>query len=304
MKRNLNSVASWIDGYFESLAKGNATGQSETLALKRSHFPDALYRYRSLERFALVLEELRDGYVYLSNPANFNDPYDSALSVSAERLQKRILEKVGPEYGFDSNIVSEHFASLTKEEKEQEQQSTEAMIIGLLSIFYGLSASPDLFSAFRDLVRVSCFSENLKSVLMWSHYANQHKGICIEYSRESMISNDRVLELLHPVRYSKDIFDFWVGEDKPMSPTALPVLAACHKSSEWEYEHEWRLVHPSKTQQKFVLEFFEIKPSKIIFGSRIAYPEKAAIKELAERKRIPLYCARPAEDRFEIKIDV
>jgi hypothetical protein len=91
-------VESWIDCYFESLAKVNTeTGQSEALALKRSNFPKALYRYRSLERLAYILEEIRHGYVFLSDPANFNDPYDSALSVSHELMLKQILEKFAPE---------------------------------------------------------------------------------------------------------------------------------------------------------------------------------------------------------------
>jgi hypothetical protein len=103
------SVESWIDTYFESLAKANTeTGQSEGLDLKRSNFPKALYRYRSLARLANTLEELRDGYVFLSKPADFNDPYDSALSASYEQVRKQVLEKFGPEYGYgyDPNAES------------------------------------------------------------------------------------------------------------------------------------------------------------------------------------------------------
>jgi len=114
------SAESWIDSYFESLAKVNTgTGQSEALALKRSNFPKALYRYRSLERLAYRLEELRDGYVFLSNPADFNDPYDSALSTSYEHVRKQVVEKFGPEYGYDPNTESKFFESLGEKEKEE-----------------------------------------------------------------------------------------------------------------------------------------------------------------------------------------
>jgi hypothetical protein len=31
---------------------------------------------------------------------------------------------------------------------------------------------------------------------MWSHYANQHTGICVEFSGSSMLSNTKILERL------------------------------------------------------------------------------------------------------------
>ena len=93
---------------------------------KRSNFPEALYRYRSLERLAYRLEELRDGYVFLSNPADFNDPYDSALSASWEQFRKQVLEKVGAEYGlgYDPNAESKLFESLGREGKGRMAHST------------------------------------------------------------------------------------------------------------------------------------------------------------------------------------
>jgi hypothetical protein len=100
------STKSWIDSYFEFLAKESK--RQEALALKRSNFPKALYRYRSLERLAYTLEELRDGYVFLSNPTNYNDPYDSAFSTFYEQVHKRILETAGLEYGFDPDTISKY----------------------------------------------------------------------------------------------------------------------------------------------------------------------------------------------------
>jgi hypothetical protein len=160
--------------------------QSEALALKlkRSNFPNALYRYRSLERLAYPLEELRDGYVFLSDPANFNDPYDSALSVSHELMLKQVLEKFGPEYGFNQDAAAQYLESLGEEEKKLEQESTESLFRGVLSLFHGaFRDNQDFFSTFRNLVRVSCFTTNPNSVVMWSHYANEHKGICVEFLR-------------------------------------------------------------------------------------------------------------------------
>jgi hypothetical protein len=138
-------VESWKDSYFEALAKVNATaGWTEALALKRSNFPSALYRYRSLERLAYILEELRDGYAFLSKPVDFNDPYDSALSISWDHALKRAIEEIGPEYGIDPKSVEPLFE---EEQKGLARQGFQSVIGGLLSVFYGPGDFSDPFGA-------------------------------------------------------------------------------------------------------------------------------------------------------------
>jgi hypothetical protein len=36
-------------------------------------------------------------------------------------------------------------------------------------------------ASLRNNIKITCFSEELFSMPMWSHYANNHKGFCIEY---------------------------------------------------------------------------------------------------------------------------
>ena len=130
-------MESWKDSYFESLAKVNATaGWTEALALKRSNFPLALYRYRSLERLAYILEELRVGYAFLSKPADFNDPYDSGLSISWDLAQEQVIEQILsvygeilPGFGVDPKLLELY----TEKEKEQARQRFESHIESMLS---------------------------------------------------------------------------------------------------------------------------------------------------------------------------
>jgi hypothetical protein len=53
------SAENWIESTLNFLAKESR--RQEGSDLKRANFPEALYRYRSLERLALILEELRSG---------------------------------------------------------------------------------------------------------------------------------------------------------------------------------------------------------------------------------------------------
>ena len=38
----------------------------------------------------------------------------------------------------------------------------------------------------RKSFGIACFSETYDSLLMWSHYADYHRGICLEYSYEEI----------------------------------------------------------------------------------------------------------------------
>jgi Protein of unknown function (DUF2971) len=321
-------MESWVDGYFESLTSVDAaTGRGEALALKLANFPKALYRYRSLESLASSLAELGDGFVFLSNPTHFSDPYDSVLSTSLEQLEKGIFEKLGLEY--DPGTEAKYFESLGEKEKiewraqeEFKQIAFQNLLGGLWSLLYPNASldGRDFFSSFRSLVRVSCFTTNPNSVVMWSHYANQHRGICIEFLGSSMVSSATFLEQIHPVRYAENLFDLSQilslltpgidhneGEElsAPNSnPNSWPILAACHKSREWAYENEWRLVSLDPGNQrapKFSLNACDIEPSRIILGAKIAHDDEAAIKELAQKISVPVINAQLAKDRFKIE---
>lgn len=54
----------------------------------------------------------------------------------------------------------------------------------------------------RNRIFTACFSENRHSLLMWSHYANSHKGFCIEYHLCDILSMFGID--ICPVIYSND----------------------------------------------------------------------------------------------------
>lgn len=110
------------------------------------------------------------------------------------------------------------------------------------------------------------------------------------------------------MRYTDDFSDvfplFWPppSEIEQVRVDIWPILAACHKSKDWEYEGEWRLVavNPSGGR-KFSLQSCSIKPSRIILGAKIDQPNRAAVEELAQRISVPVVNARLAKDRFVIE---
>jgi len=83
---------------------------------------------------------------------------------------------------------------------------------------------------------VLCFSESWQSTLMWAHYGDKHKGVCLGFE----IEDDPHLTKIEYVstRLSSKI-DF----SKPLGGVDQEMLAKCLnvKHSGWKYEKEHRL---------------------------------------------------------------
>lgn len=77
-------------------------------------------------------------------------------------------------------------------------------------------------------------------VLMWSHYANSHKGMCVKYRfkkdffKEYMVGSKELL-FICPVIYEENIQQ--TGNQKRLMGNELLI-----KSKDWEYENEKRMI--------------------------------------------------------------
>jgi hypothetical protein len=84
--------------------------------------------------------------------------------------------------------------------------------------------------------RIYCITPFPASVLMWSHYSNNHHGICLEFDK-----GNPLIERARPVRYSKT-YPEWTPQGIADDPLA-PLLT---KAMDWCYEREIRIIATSK----------------------------------------------------------
>jgi hypothetical protein len=75
---------------------------------------------------------------------------------------------------------------------------------------------------------------------MWAHYADGHRGFCIEYERTPL--NDLGNESCCRVDYLDEAFARFAGLDFFRQPTRVLKRILTSKSRSWHREHEWRLV--------------------------------------------------------------
>ena len=148
----------------------------------------------------------------------------------------------------------------------------------------------------KDNSLLSCFSKTYDSILMWSHYADKHKGICIEF--------DRPEKDFYDVNYSKKRIIFNLEEitkrylgyqlanekvdlnDKRFTKYILKPFKT--KSLDWKYEKEVRCILSSNSEGVDYNEEMDIylykmptNITKVFLGCKID-KESNEYKELVE----------------------
>jgi hypothetical protein len=170
---------------------------------------------------------------------------------------------------------------------------------------------------------VICFSETFSQPLLWSHYADKHKGCCLAFDVEEG-------EHLHPVQLCTDFLEisidhlhvFWDIKAKGGSVASLhdpqfeeliakqnevtkAVMLAKYKK--WEYEKErrvWIELKPEQKDGKFYFAEFEgrLKPVEVLLGARCTTDDESKFYDAVHKYDPPLPIFRTAlsSDKFEI----
>ncbi len=135
----------------------------------------------------------------------------------------------------------------------------------------------------------------IENTLMWAHYANSHKGICVEYELESCdfrstSLNPLLASRLYKVSYSDN-------NSHPLDFTN-PEIALnfrngfAYKSSCWEYEQEMRLIaYTLDYSQRFVQYNIRTQdPIKAIyFGVKCTAQRRNKVKDTLKGRNIKFY---------------
>lgn len=220
----------------------------------RVHF----YKYMSADTAKIVL---KNGTLRWSAPSLFNDPFDVQFNMpingEISRIKSLALDRMWMAYTgqieFDPqspiapylNALARSGVRLTKEE----------FIINFGSAFdEGFermqSVLPEVNAEAAILledVKLLCLTIRPNNSLMWSHYADSHKGVVLRF--RSIPALDSPYGMAKPVNYVEDIpnlidesqiADIFAGINT-IDKTGIMDRAVYTKSSEWSYEEEWRV---------------------------------------------------------------
>jgi hypothetical protein len=122
---------------------------------------------------------------------------------------------------------------------------------------------------------ICCFSLNMKNTVMWSHYANNHNGICLIFDRSC---NEPFADFsLERFSRNKVDYDNYVPINYLKSKREGIERLFFTKSADWEYEKEYRYVLKEKYGfVKFNKQFLK----GIIFGLNVNVENIERLKKL------------------------
>lgn len=139
----------------------------------------------------------------------------------------------------------------------------------------------------ENLFWVGCLAEDYKNRLMWSHYADSHKGFCVEYDF-SLSDLASIVPL--PVCYSDDrVMMPWdavfrKNDENIQKASEQMMLALLTKDTIWEYENEWRILIPQSAGRNL-----KMPPITCIYiGAMCEETNKRKLIEIAAELDIPV----------------
>lgn len=262
----------------------------------------SLFRFMNYDNAMDVIQNQR---LRISNPRYFNDPFDSRVAVDDNDPEVLKLINQWPRvripigacgcYGNPHEREIEHYNKLIKD-----------------AVFN------------RDICeiekwRVACFSKQTeweKYILMWSLYADSHKGAMIEFCPDFEIFMSKNFELLD-VEYKKERETIHYRDSLDEATIrSKRKKALTIKSQAWAYEKETRLIIPAdkfddrsssllfrgKTE-KYDKDYLRIKHewiSKVYCGAMMTQEDFEKMKKEADKKSIDCVKLRLCAVKYEL----
>ena len=224
--------------------------------------------------------------LYHSLPSQFNDPFECKPHFSVPKKTKvreirqhliELLKKEGHNKREAKTLVSQN---MNKTQFVQETISGAAQI------------------TFANL-RVCSFTTRKDNLLFWSHYADSHKGFCVELDA-TIPPISYAFKVKYENNYPEVIY--------PMPKDATALIPVLVKSEVWKYEEEFRTIlipgaesQPANDGESLILNGNDIK--NVYLGSKIDENKKEFLIDLVEQSDFNpgIWITSLAESTFSLK---
>lgn len=206
-----------------------------------------------------LLEGLTNQTLFFSNIYNFNDPFEGIFRY-----------KIFPDYVKFKEFYLNHFRCIPDRLNYYFENKIEF--------------EKQLNQSFRwryENNGVCCFSDesNLRDFLMWSNYADKHKGICLVFDTSKLKFENKIIDdtLIgaptgpHEITYTKKYLD-----SDPLKKELNQDSFLTTKFDIWVNEKEFRFISP--LPGNFVFEGNSLV--EVVFGLRSSPESKETIKKI------------------------
>lgn len=228
-----------------------------------------LYKYGRLTEYSEAL--FTTPTIWFSAPAQLNDPFECRPCLTFEGTPEQIvesltrsLERRHPE--FTHETAKAHAVSMFLE-RSQKAPNWEQM-------------RQDMAARFAQRIGLYCLSKVNDSILMWSHYSQEHRGYCLQFGATDYTP---VFGRAQEVRYATDfpVVDVF---NTPIEDQANLIFLT--KYIGWSYEKEWRII--DHQDGPGLREYPPELLRGVIFGLRMPAADRAKISSWLEKRGHPV----------------
>lgn len=227
----------------------------------------SLYRFMTVEdNLEFLSHILVDGKLYHATPEQLNDPFECKPHFNWPKDASKVRD------------IRKQLIRVMRQNGMPKKKAEETISINMSK--EGLTHDI-IYKAIRralSAVRLCSYTTKKENLLFWSHYADSHKGICIEFDATQM-----PIGYSFKVKYQENYPE--VNYPAPQDERGFtPVLI---KSKAWEYEEEFRsiLLPESSVQakndgQSWILSGSEV--TNIYLGANMSESSKMQVTELID----------------------
>lgn len=257
------------------------------------NIPQPLYKYRlwtepnSETQYQRRI--LTENEIFLASAEQFNDPFDATIPYKYRE------DHLTPENIFLKlwQLGKEMFPELSDEQlmhKCYQQQHSGHFENGT----YWKENYEDYKQNNYKNFGIFSLTSKKDNLLMWSHYANSHRGFCVGFDKFHLWN--LIGGMLGPVMYQSEFPTVGLFDENSMALTNLIMT----KSPEWEYEDEYRFTKAYAAKQIF--NFQNEAVLEIVLGYKMPEEEKNAIVILAKEKfpNAKLFQSQMSLEKFKL----
>lgn len=277
---------------------------------------NCIFRYRKFNKN--TKKEVTNFNIWHSNIEGLNDPFEFPITLNWDKLHSKD-KSILVEYALKYNILNR--TELCKMLMDEKNHGVEHIYRVIME---NLDRSALALNDYINTLLVCCFSENMESPLMWSHYADGMRGVCIAYNKESFVKNDnfdlqsveynpRPIEFNHgdltttPIINEFKSYDFKNSENI-LSEGRLVRLKSqrylLQKHMSWEYEREVRnIIDPNARVDGMLVPFPKSAIKAIIVGSKMSLLNARMTLRFCKKNHLSMFVAHPDKTNYKVNIE-
>jgi len=227
--------------------------------------------------------------VWFSAPGDLNDPFECRPWLTFNGTREQFVDSIAS--GMRQNYpemtpenLKAHAVSIFLEGHHRNTNTLENM-------------RRDIITKLEHEIGLYCLSEHRDSILMWSHYADNHCGYCLEFEASN---HTPFFGAAQKVNYDAEypVVDFFNTPNEEQVD-----LIFLTKFEGWVYEDEWRIIdHDTGPGTK---EYPPELLRSVTFGQRMPERERETIRAWVERRGhdVDFFEAQRDDQQYKITVN-